>query len=79
MNEFGLMTSTPPFKVKRLSRAAILWDRSIVGEGKRFRMRDGAVYAQHPSGAFVRTSKDRLSVKDRKAARRHLRASGAKD
>jgi len=37
-------------------------------------MRSGGVYAMHPSGAFVRLDKDRRPVKERKAARRELRA-----
>ena len=38
-----------------------------------FRMKDGALYALHKSGAFVRPDKDERTVKERKRLRRKAR------
>ena len=51
--------------------------REQLGEGKLFRMKSAGTYVMHPSGAFVRTDKDRRSVKERKRAKREAREKAA--
>jgi hypothetical protein len=62
-------------RASRIGLRARLWDRSVLKEGQAFETYDGACYALHPSGAFVRTTnKDRRSKKERNRARREARA-----
>jgi len=64
-------------RTRDYGRKIRVFDRAFLKANSLFRTSDGHTFAVHPSGAFVRTDKDRRSVKERKRARREAREKAA--